>query len=307
MTAGPTAARREGSDYAQLTRLVRDKGLLNGRPGYYTAKIVLTLGLFLAVWPVLHAIGGSWLTTVLAAAFLAVMSSQIGFIGHDAGHRQIVRSARTSKWLGLVFGNLFLGLSEGWWDDKHLRHHLYPNNSELDPDVAPGALKFFREDAVGLKGVEGFMARNQHRLFFPLLLLEGWNLHWASVQAVRNPELASRRVRNLEKVLLLIHTVLYVGATFIVLPWAQAIVFILVHQALWGVFMGVSFAPNHKGMPTLTAAQEKDFLRRQVLTSRNLRGAWWYNWVITFFFGGLDLQIEHHLWQSMPRPNLRRA
>lgn len=56
-------------------------------------------------------------------------------------------------------------------------------------------------------------------------------------------------------------------------------------------------------MPSLTAAEEADFLRRQVLTSRNVRG----HWLIDAALGGLNYQIEHHLFPSMPRPNLRRA
>jgi fatty acid desaturase len=67
--------------------------------------------------------------------------------------------------------------------------------------------------------------------------------------------------------------------------------------------MGCSFAPNHKGMPVLSAEESSDFLRRQVLTSRNIRGGP----VVDFVFGGLNYQIEHHLFPSMPRPNLRRA
>ena len=40
-----------------------------------------------------------------------------------------------------------------------------------------------------------------------------------------------------------------------------------------------------------------------MLTSRNLRGPLF----TTFLFGGLDTQIEHHLFPTMPRANLRRA
>jgi fatty acid desaturase len=64
-----------------------------------------------------------------------------------------------------------------------------------------------------------------------------------------------------------------------------------------------SFAPNHKGMPTLTQSEELDFLRRQVLTSRNVRGSR----LVDFVLGGLNYQIEHHLFPNMPRPNLRHA
>jgi fatty acid desaturase len=76
-----------------------------------------------------------------------------------------------------------------------------------------------------------------------------------------------------------------------------------VQQALFGLYLGCSFAPNHKGMAMLDADDQSDFLRRQVLTSRNVRG----NWLVDFALGGLNYQIEHHLFPSMPRPNLRHS
>ena len=76
-----------------------------------------------------------------------------------------------------------------------------------------------------------------------------------------------------------------------------------VHQGLRGIYLGVSFAPNHKGMPVLSRADEADPFLRQVLTSRNIRGGPVVDWAL----GGLNYQIEHHLFPSMPRPNLRRA
>jgi fatty acid desaturase len=56
-------------------------------------------------------------------------------------------------------------------------------------------------------------------------------------------------------------------------------------------------------MPLVPASMRLDFLRRQVLTSRNVRGGILTDWTL----GGLNYQIEHHLFPSMPRPNLRLA
>lgn len=83
----------------------------------------------------------------------------------------------------------------------------------------------------------------------------------------------------------------------------KALVFLAVHLGCYGVYLGCTFAPNHKGMPVLTAEDELDFLRRQVLTSRNVRGGR----LVTTALGGLNYQIEHHLFPSMPTANLRKA
>jgi fatty acid desaturase len=56
-------------------------------------------------------------------------------------------------------------------------------------------------------------------------------------------------------------------------------------------------------MPTIKAGSKIDYLRRQVLTSRNVRGGWFTDLLL----GGLNYQVEHHLFPSMPRANLRKA
>ena len=144
------------------------------------------------------------------------------------------------------------------------------------------------------------IARYQGWLFFPLLLLEAAHLHLASIKAILR---GSGRANAIEGLLLLTHVATYLEALLLMLSPLQAVASIVVHQGLFGLYLGCSFAPNHKGMPTLTQADQLDFLRRQVLTSRNVRGSR----VVDFVLGGLNYQIEHHLFPNMPRPNLHRA
>ena len=103
--------------------------------------------------------------------------------------------------------------------------------------------------------------------------------------------------------LLLAHFAGYLAAVALVLSPLRAVVFIAVQQGLFGVYLGCAFAPNHKGMPVLGEQDSLDFLRRQVLTSRNVRGGP----LVESLLGGLNYQIEHHLFPSMPRPSLRRC
>ena len=56
-------------------------------------------------------------------------------------------------------------------------------------------------------------------------------------------------------------------------------------------------------MPIIETATATSFARRQVVTARNITGGRFTN----FMLGGLNYQIEHHLFPSMPRPNLRRV
>jgi fatty acid desaturase len=300
LTSGPTPPRTgRWSEYTQLSRQIKQAGLLDRRHGYYTAKLILNLVLLAAGGAAFVALEDSW-WQLLTAAYLAVVFTQLAFVGHDAGHRQIFRSRRANNLVGLVHANLLVGISFGWWVGKHDRHHSNPNHEELDPDIDIPALAFTAGQARDKRGLARVVARYQAFLFFPLLLLEAAQLHVASAKAiVRDPG----RATVVEALLLVLHFVAYVTALFLVLSPLQAAVFVLVQQGLFGLYLGCSFAPNHKGMPTLTEADELDFLRTQVLTSRNVRGSR----LVDFLLGGLNYQIEHHLFPNMPRPNLRRA
>jgi fatty acid desaturase len=289
-----------GSEYAELSRVVRAAGLLRRRPAYYSIRISANLTLMAGGWAAFALLGHSW-WQLLVAAFLAIMATQIAFIGHDAGHRQVCRSKRGGDLLGRIHGNLLTGLSYGWWTARHNRHHAHPNTEGRDPDIASAVLAFSPGQASARRGAAAWLARHQAWLFFPMLLLEGVNLHVAGIRA-----LGRRRgsgVRLTEAALLTVHFGAYLTAVFLVLSPLQALVFIAVQQSVFGVYMGSSFAPNHKGMPILGPDQKLGYLRSQILTSRNIRG----NWFTDLALGGLNYQIEHHLFPSMPRPALRRA
>lgn len=290
-------AAQRGSDFAVLTREIRAAGLLQRRYGYYTAKITGNLVAFAGAWVGFAFLGDSW-WQLLVAAVLAVIFAQLAFIGHDAGHKQIFRTRRPNDTLGTVHGGL-VGMSYQRWIGKHNRHHANPNHEERDPDIDSAAIAFTSTQARVRTGIQRWLAKHQAALFFPMLTLEGLNLHVSGFKSVIRGETKSRRV---EGALLTAHLVGYVAAVFLVLSPGLAVAFIVVHQALWGVYMGCSFAPNHKGMPT-TSGESLDFLRKQVLTSRNIRGGR----VVDFVLGGLNYQIEHHLFPHMPRPHLRHA
>ncbi|MEV0594812.1 acyl-CoA desaturase [Nonomuraea cavernae] len=296
----PPAERDErGSDFARLSRRVAEAGLLERRPGYYAARIAVVGGLFAGGWVAFALIGDSW-WQLAVAVFLAVMFGQVALLAHDLAHGQVFRTRRASATAGLLVGNLGIGLGYGWWQDKHTRHHANPNHEDHDPDVSPDVLIWSVRQAEASSGLARFIGRRQAFLFFPLLTLEGVNLHVSSVRGLRRPTLRNRWA---EALLLFAHFALYLGGILAMLPVGKAVVFMIVHQALFGVYLGCVFAPNHKGMPVLTAGDRLDFLRRQVLTSRNVTGGL----LVDTALGGLNHQIEHHLFPSMPSVNLRRA
>jgi fatty acid desaturase len=286
-------------DFAELSRQVRDSGLLARRRGYYAIKIAATIGGLVLVVAAAIIIGDSWWNLAVAVG-LAFVLVQLGFIGHDAGHRQICSSRRDNDLIGLVHANLLTGFSFGWWLTKHNRHHANTNRPDKDPDLAPGAL-VYTPAQVEVRGRFGqSFARTQALMLLPLMFLEALHLHVASIKS-----LARRRDRGalVEAGLLAVHGGIFFVAPFLVLSPLRALAFIVISQSLFGFYLGASFVTNHVGMPHVVGGDDLGFLRRQVLTSRNLSG----RSLTGFVFGGLDTQIEHHLFPTMPRANLRRA
>ena len=299
MTA--TAQTVRGSDFAALCRQVREANLLQRRGRHYAVRISLTLLFFLALVVGFVLAGDTWYQLAIAAG-LGLASTQLAFLGHDGGHQQVCRSRRANDLVGILIGDLLVGLSYGWWLDKHNRHHANPNHEEHDPDIGESVLAFTTAHiAARTGGPYRWVARYQAWLFFPLLCFEGLQLHVASVRSLIQGK--QRRYRRIEWVLLSVHLVGYLAGVFLVLPPGKALAFVAVHQAVFGIYMGCSFAPNHKGMAVIAPGEQLDFLRRQVLTSRNVRGGWFTDLLL----GGLNYQIEHHLFPNMPRPNLRKA
>jgi fatty acid desaturase len=284
---------RTRTDFAELARRINEAGLLERQPAYYAVRLSLVAAALVGGWAAFFLIGASW-WTLAVAVLLGVVFAQVALVAHDLAHRQVFRTNTPSRRAGLIAGNLAIGMSYGYWMDKHTKHHANPNHDDLDPDVGPGVLVWSREAAEG----KGFLTRYQAYFFFPLLTLLGLSLRRDSIRALRN---GTVKKPGVEGALLTAHIVFYAMALLLVLSPLQALAFFVVHHAVFGVYLGLTFAPNHKGMPHPDGTE--DFLRKQVLTSRNVRGGP----LTDVALGGLNYQIEHHLFPAMPTPNLRKA
>jgi fatty acid desaturase len=289
------------SDYTDLARMVRDTGLMRRRYGYYWTKLVSVPVLFAASILLFIVIGNTWWQMFIAVGF-AVLFTQTAFLGHDAAHRQIFRSGRWNDWISLIVGNLFVGMSYGWWQHKHTRHHANPNEIGADPDIDLPVIAFTPEQSRRPRApMTRWIMAHPGAFFFPILLLEGLSLHASSVRRLTMRERMPHRWAEIGLISARIGG--YLTLVLLVLSPDKAAVFLAIQVGLFGVYMGMSFAPNHKGMPLVPHGARLDFLRRQVLMSRNIHG----NRVLDFVMGGLNYQIEHHLFPSMARPHLRRA
>ena len=202
-------------------------------------------------WAVFVIVGNSW-WTLAVAALLAVLFTQVGFLGHDAGHRQIFGSRRSSYIAGVLLGNLGIGLSYGWWVAKHNRHHAHPNTEGADPDIAAGALIFTASQLNAPEGVVRLIRRYQALPVLPDAAARGCQP--ARRERPRTGRAGHRGTGGTEAALLAAHFAGYLALVLLVLgPGLKAVAFVIVQQGLFGLYLGCSFAPNHKGMPVLTA------------------------------------------------------
>jgi len=301
--AAPGSPPREpvaNSDFTDLARVIKSTGLMRRRYGYYWTKLALIPVAFIVSIGVFIWIGDSWWQMFMAVWF-AFLFTQTAFLGHDAAHRQIFRSGKWNDWISLILGG-FVGMSYGWWQHKHTRHHANPNQLGIDPDIDLPVVAFTPEQATRHRSpFMRWVMAHQGAFFFPILLLEGLSLHASSVHRVFMKEHLAHRPAEIA--FLAVRLIGFLALVFLVLSPDKAAVFLAIQLGLFGFYMGASFAPNHKGMPLVPKEMRLDFLRRQVLMSRNISGTPF----LDFMMGGLNYQIEHHLFPSMPRPHLRRA
>lgn len=284
--------------YAELARTVRERGLLVRRPWFYFGVALVQLAALAVIITAFVLVGDSWFQLIVAGA-LGVWFAQIALVAHEAAHRQIFAGMRANTFIARIAGNALVGISYDWWNNKHTRHHSNPNEVGKDPDIQSKVVAFTPDDAVQAKGIFRAIIKRQGWFLFPLLALEGLNLHGQSFRHLLSPR---RRVdrRFVEILYLVIHFAALMIPVFMFLSLGIALAFLAVEVVVFGFYMGCVFAPNHKGMVIFDEDTPIDFFSRQVRSSRNVRGGWW----MTTLMGGLNYQIEHHLFPGMSRTAL---
>ena len=285
------------SAFTELREQICTQGLLEASPAFYVRRVIVALVLVGVSIAILATTTNFWIQ-MANAILLAFSLVQLTFFLHDVGHGQVTGSHW--HWLMSMWFSAMLGGSLDWWIYKHNRHHAFPNQPGYDPDVRIQLLAFSEDQAQEKKGLYRVIARHQNILFIPMLLGESWHLRYKSIMYL----LHQRTVWAIVNVLLIaMHVAFFVALLLVFLPAWTALAFALVHWGLLGLYLGLTFAPNHKGMPMMEHGTIPGYLEQQVLTARNVRGGW----LVDMLYGGLNYQIEHHLFPSMPRNRLKHA
>jgi len=283
----------------ELRNQVRDAGLFQYAYGFYIAYfLILLLGLALGYTLLFYV--DSILEAVGVGFLLALFMGQTGFLAHDITHKQVFRSERLRIIAGEFFWGLILGLSMRFWEDDHNQHHQETNKIGQDTQINDQFV--FSAQQVSHLGAlfRTYVLPIQHYLFFPFTALMYLALCIMSVHYVWS-NLPKRRFLA-EAALMSVHYLLFVGGMVFVAGWLYTLIVQSIVIFFGGLSMGLAFAPNHKGERILDTEEEVDYLT-QIECTRNIKPSLF----VDIMLGGLNYQIEHHLFPKMPRPFLKRA
>ena len=163
------------SSYASLASQVREAGLFESKLAPYAVRwTLILLGLALSV--ICLFLFQSWWVQTINAFYLAAVFGQAIFIGHDVGHRQVLKqNSRPRRAMEILFW-LLLGVSSAWWIDKHMKHHVYPNDKHRDPDMDFLLLYVSADQVPQGKRLTRLLAKRQTLLFFPLQSLKAFGI-----------------------------------------------------------------------------------------------------------------------------------
>ncbi|MDO8648331.1 MAG: acyl-CoA desaturase [Candidatus Peregrinibacteria bacterium] len=286
--------------YPLLRAQIVEKGLLEKKP--ISVLLHLILAVTLLGLSIVCATLFPPLSTVVFAVVGGFGSLLLGYVMHDGGHRQCSRDERVNNLFGWC-ATVFLGTSLIAWMDVHNAHHNQPNHEDDDPDVTVPFVAYSQKQvhSAQRRPYRWFIA---HQTWFYVLLLSlvpYSKRYYGLYQLMLKKEKTAAVCLDLA-IVLLWHVYYYGGLWFLFGFW-NMLLFTSIHQAALGIFFGMVFAPNHKGMPIIERGEQLDFFTRQVITSRNMHP----NPITDFLYGGLNYQIEHHLFPHMPRYNLARA
>jgi fatty acid desaturase len=194
------------------------------------------------------------------------------------------------------------GLAFDEWIDRHRAHHRFCQVEAHDPDMDVSHVIALTAASFENKGRLGkFMLRHQYLFIWPLSLFFGHSQRHLSQLGV----FKKLRRYPMDALALILHFSLWFGVPCFVLnvSFSAALFSYIVPLFILGPHLAAIFWVNHIGMPLIKNMEEFSFFEHQYVTSRSISCSSGLHW----FFGGLNFQIEHHLFPQVPSYRLRRV
>ena len=280
------------SDYDALLAEVTAQGLFKRTYWHYAiTEGVAVAGMAACLYAV--TLTDSALFQVANAVFFTFFSVQAGIVGHDLSHGEVLESPTANRFWAMMVICLLAGLSESRWFLEHNTHHENPNHMGHDPSLDIPFVFSETQASERSPFAKRWILPYQHVLFWPALaFVYPYNI----IYGMRFI-LSDISVRSLtELVLMTAHFAIVIGFPLYFLPLPIALLFLGTVFFTTGAYMGMVFAPNHKGEGILGEHEEFNW-SHQITLTRDL----YPSWPVFYFLGGLNFQIEHHLFPTMSR------
>lgn len=288
--------------YQSLRERLSKEGAFEKTPTLYVGLFCTLVLITLAVFYVLPVIDNNAILFLVAVLF-AFPRLWFGYLGHDLAHGAVFSSRRIGYILSILVWPLSLGVSGSYWYYKHNKHHEYVNKIGSDPDLdLPVYLSNQQRKHKNYlqKMLPDTIVRHQHRYFFFLFPLSFITFVKHTYTHLLSAPHTKQKL--LELFLVTGHFVAFYGLIFWILGFWQGLLFSAVNVASLATIMAFAFAPNHKG-EEMFEPDEVITWRHQVIGTRNIRPSL----VVDFLYGGLNYQIEHHLFPYLSRFKLPQA
>lgn len=284
--------------WKELNESFKGMGAHIRTPGFYLWNTVLVAVMFFAAWGGLL-LAPSWPVRILLAAITGFATVQAGLVGHDAGHRAVSKNQKVNVLVGHFFFSFITGYSFDRWSWAHNRHHARCNEGDVDPDMELGYLAVYAEDAKRKEGLARWTTRYQHLLLGLALLAQPYSMMADSISHLWKQPGRTHK----DRLGLVAHIFLWGVLPIWILGFWPALINYVIRNAIAGPYMSAIFLFNHVGAPTVAVGQKLPYMYQQIITSRNIPQGWLTDWLT----GGLNHQIEHHLFPTAPRPHYGRS
>lgn len=323
--------------YRDLRVQMIKMGLFNSSKGYYLYKCTFNMCMWAtAVSMVMFS--DSTAVHIASALLLGLFWQQCGWLAHDFLHHQVFKNRVFGDMVGLFWGNLMQGFSVTWWKNKHNGHHAVTNlhstsveSQDGDPDIdTMPLLAWSLKQAQSLKeadpngkhsGLTKFFIKNQAITYFPILLLARISWLRESFKTAMGLGASSENAKEqlarkgldyplAEPLLLVIFHAWNFALSCKFGQWslAYSTMYYMTAACSSGLFLALVFGLGHNGMAVYDAETRPDFWNLQVTTTRNIIGGHGMpQFFVDWFCGGLQYQVEHHLFPTMPRHNLPKC
>jgi len=225
--------------------------------------------------------------------FVTLGLHQSGWVAHDYLHHAVLPSVYWNETIASVFG-IIQGYDAVWWKSRHNSHHVATNDLDHDPDISIAPLLHFVQQYPDLKSTLKHIQRYQHLYYVPILTFLDLDWRFESLRHVYN----NFNRRKLAAVRLAIHYI------FVLLMFRITGFYPLLLVSLARGFSTAVFVfSNHYTEQRFVSTHTLTLAEQTAYSTRNITGGFFIN----FFSGNISLQIEHHLFPTMPPHNLVKA